>query len=32
MAVVNLYMSDRDPSKRTFTSKAEAGCVDRKLS
>lgn len=31
MAVVNLYMSDRDPSKRTFTSKAEADALDRKL-
>jgi dsDNA-binding SOS-regulon protein len=31
MAVVNLYMSDRDQEKRTFTSKADADALDRKL-
>ena len=31
MAVVMLYMSDRDPEKRTYTSKADADALDRKL-
>jgi len=31
MAVVVLYMSDRDPEKRTFTSKADADALDKKL-
>ncbi len=31
MAVVVLYMSDRDSEKRTFTSKADADALDKKL-
>lgn len=31
MAVVTLFMSDKDPQKRTFSSKAEADALDRKL-
>ncbi len=31
MAVVTLYMSDRDPEKRMFTSKKEADEHDKKL-
>ncbi len=31
MAVTTLYMSDRDPEKRTFTDKKEADALDKKL-
>ncbi|MCG8613865.1 MAG: YebG family protein [Pseudomonadales bacterium] len=31
MALVTLYMSDRDPQKRTFTDKKEADAHDKKL-